>query len=81
MAAVLVAVITGCFGLVGFYVKAKVEKSVGKPNGHGNVVQMSERILEEIGRLHGRLDEHTSQDDRNFRALEEQIEGVRQAVG
>lgn len=72
--AVLVAVVTGGFGLLAIYVKAKVDRAVGRPNGQGNVTQMSERILEEVGRLHGRLDEHTRQDAENFEAL-------RQAVG
>lgn len=35
-------------------------KRVGKPNGQGNVVQMNERILIEIGGVKATLDDHTT---------------------
>ena len=34
----------------------QTKRSTGKANGEGTVVQMAERTLIEVGRIHGRLD-------------------------
>ena len=41
----LVAVVAGVFAVIGKRSAGRLEKAIGVPNGHGNVVQMVERIL------------------------------------
>lgn len=63
LAAVLVAGIGGVFTFIN---ARSTKNAIGKPNGHGNVVEMTERILMELGRLHEKVDEHEIKDERNF---------------
>lgn len=70
------AAVTGFFG----FKTAKLQKAVGKPNGKGNVVEMNEKLLEEVGRLHGRLDEHAHQDRESFDAVRAALAGIQAAL-
>lgn len=66
----LIGVVTVALIAGHFQVKTtRLSRAVGRPNGQGNVVQMNERILMELGRLHEKqdtlqdsLDDHMAQD-------------------
>lgn len=76
--AVVVATIGGAFTLAS---SRATKSAVGTPNGHGNVIQMSERILIEVGRIHEKIDEHTEQDERNFSELNSRIGDIESLMG
>jgi hypothetical protein len=76
--AVVVAVTTGLFA---WLTARQTRSAVGTPNGHGNVVEMAERILMELGRLHEKIDdqaedftEHVGADEQTFAQIAHRLE-------
>lgn len=59
---VIAAVISGSLSFVPATIAAlaawDARKSVGRPNGQGNVIQMNERQLKQLGRIEERLNSH-----------------------